>query len=248
MKNFGAIILAAGKGKRMKSKTLNKVVLPLGDRPMIMHVVEFIKDLGIHTIVVVVGFAKSSVEKTLNGTSIIYAVQRKRLGTGHALLKAVEKLPKSIDNILLTQGDDAFFYRRENLHLIKKLIRKHFETMSSVALLTIELENPFGVGRILRNSSGKILKIIEEKDASSKQREIKEVYSGCGVYNVVFLKKYLKKIKKSSVTGEYYLVSLIDLAVKNNETIVSVEAGKIAWRGVNTPRELEEARKLYLQN
>lgn len=248
MKNIGAIILAAGKGKRMNSKNLNKVVLPLGDRPMIMHVVEFIKDLGIHTIVVVVGFAKKSVEKTLNGTSIIYAVQRKRLGTGHALSKAVEKLPKSIENILLTQGDDAFFYRKENLHFVEKLIKKHFETSSSVTILTIELDNPFGVGRILRNSSGKILKIVEEKDATDVQREIKEVYSGCGVYNVAFLKKYLKLIKKSSVTGEYYLISLIDLAAKNGELIAAVEAGKIPWRGVNTPQELEIARKLYLQN
>lgn len=248
MKNFGAIILAAGKGKRMNSDGTNKVVLPLGEKPMILHAVAFVKSLDLSPIVAVVGFAKESVQNILKEEQIIFAIQQEQLGTADALSKGVEVLPENIEHVLVIQGDDAFFYREENRVLVQKLIHKHIEMNSSVTFLTIELEDPFGIGRIIRDENGNVIKIIEEKDASEVQRQIKEVNSGCYVFETKFLKKYLPQVRKSSVTGEYYLVSLVDLAAKNNETIVAVEGGKIAWRGVNTPAELEEARKLYSQN
>jgi len=247
MKNLGAIILAAGKGKRMHSKNLNKVVLPLGDKPMILHEIEFLKNFSVDPIVVVVGFAKNSVEEVLKGTQVYFAVQKKRLGTAHAVSQGMTVLPSSVENVLVINGDDSFFYRKENAALIEKLIEKHFSANASMTFLTVQLNDNFGSGRIIRDSERNVLEIVEEKDATEIQRSIKEVNVGCYVFKVSFLRKYLKKIQKSKTTGEYYLVSLVALGVQNKEKIETVEAGPVTWRGINTEEELEKAKQLFSQ-
>jgi bifunctional UDP-N-acetylglucosamine pyrophosphorylase/glucosamine-1-phosphate N-acetyltransferase len=112
-------------------------------------------------------------------------------------------------------------------------------------LLTISVENPTGLGRVVRNEE-KVLGIVEEKDATEEMKKINEINPGCYVFQVSFLKKYLKRINKSPTTGEYYLTALIDIAVKNKQKINDVISGKILWRGVNTPEELKEAEKLFI--
>ena len=242
-KNLGAIILAAGKGKRMNSKSVNKVALNLADKPMIAHTVSLLEKVGIKEIVVVIGFAKKSVIDAL-GNKVIFAEQRKRLGTGHAALCGLRKLPKNVDDVLIINGDDSAFYPQS---LIKNLIKTHTLSNAAITFLTIEKDNPFSLGRIVRNSSGHVLAIIEEKDATQTQRKIKEINPGCYILKVKFLRKYLKKIEKSKITGEYYLTSIIDLGIKNNEKMETLKGGSIAWRGVNTKDELQEAEKLFLQ-
>lgn len=242
-KKLGAIILAAGKGKRMNSKSVNKVALHLADKPMIAHTVSLLEKVGIKEIVVVIGFAKKSVINAL-GNKVIFAEQRKRLGTGHAALCGLRKLPKNVDDVLIINGDDSAFYPQS---LIKNLIKTHTLSNAAITFLTIEKDNPFSLGRIVRNSSGQVLAIIEEKDATQTQRKIKEINPGCYILKVKFLRKYLKKIEKSKITGEYYLTSIIDLGIKNNEKMETLKGGSIAWRGVNTKDELQEAEKLFLQ-
>lgn len=239
--SLGAIVLAAGKGKRMNSKSLNKVALPLGRKPMILHTMSLLKSLKINKIIVVVGFAKDSVMKIL-GNRVNFAYQPKRLGTGHAVSCALRELPKDIDNVLVLNGDDSAFYRSET---IKKLIQTHFLSNASLTFLTIHMDNPRGLGRIVRDKKSKVRAVVEEKDASEDILKVKEVNPACYIFKVSFLKKYLPKVKKSSVTGEYYLTSLIDLAVSNNEKIETLKGGKLVWRGVNTKEELEEAQKLF---
>ncbi len=247
-KTLGAIILAGGKGKRMKSKHLNKVVLPLANKPMILHEIEFLQKLALSTIVVVVGFAKESVKNVLKGNSkVTYAFQKKRLGTAHAVLTALPFVPKVVQHVLVIQGDDSFFYQNKNIKLVKKLIKKHLLTNASMTFLTIELENPHGIGRIIRDSHHQVTAIMEEKDATAVQRMVKEVNIGCYLFKKTFLQKYLKKIKKSPITREYYLVSLVELANLHKEKIEILFAGKISWRGINTPEELSLAEKLYLK-
>lgn len=242
-RNIGAIVLAAGKGKRMQSKTVNKVAMNLADKPMILHAMNLIKSVRIRTIVVVVGFAKKSVLNLLNGEAI-YAEQRKRLGTAHAVLCGLRKLPSSVTDVLVLNGDDSAFY---NINTIKKLIRSHADSDSAFTFLTLEMDDPTGLGRVIRDKNGKVAAIVEEKDATLSQRKIREINPACYIFTVEFLKKYLKKVEKSHVTGEYYLTSLIGLGIKNNEIIDTFKEKSLPWRGVNTKDELIEAEKLFLK-
>lgn len=243
MQNIVAIILAAGKGKRMKSINRNKVVLKLANKHMIVHAVDLLDKLGIKEKIVVVGFAKESVIRVL-GSRVNYAIQKKRLGTAHAVGCALEKMKKSTTDALILQGDDSALYQEET---IRKVIDAHKKSQAALTFLTIDVENPFGLGRIVRNESGEIISVVEEKDATNDQKKIKEINPACYLVTIDFLKKYLKKIKKSQATGEYYLTGLIDLAIKNKENINIVKGGKILWRGVNTPEELREAEELLLK-
>ena len=112
MKKIAAIILAAGKGERMKSKGVNKVVVPLGNKHMIVHTVDRLTELLISPIIVVVGFAKESVMKVLDG-KVVFAEQSKRLGTAHAVLCALRKVPRNVDMVLILNGDDSAFYTQD---------------------------------------------------------------------------------------------------------------------------------------
>jgi bifunctional UDP-N-acetylglucosamine pyrophosphorylase / glucosamine-1-phosphate N-acetyltransferase len=102
------------------------------------------------------------------------------------------------------------------------------------------------LGRVVRDASGNVTAIVEEKDATEEQRAINEINAACYFFSTKFLKKYLKKIKKSPVTGEYYIVSLIEMAAKNKETIETMQVD-LPWRGVNTQEELKEAEQLFAQ-
>ena len=241
-KSLGAIILAAGKGKRMNSKTVNKVALNLADKPMILHTVHLLKKIQIKFLIVVVGFAKQSVMNLLDG-GIIYAEQKKRLGTAHAVACALKKIPMEIKDVLVLNGDDSAFYDEKT---IKNLVRVHFNSNASLTLLTIKKQDPFGLGRIIRNKNGKVKSIIEEKDATLIQRIINEINPGCYVFKIAFLQKYLKQVKKSNVTGEYYLTSLLDIGIKHEEKIETLRINLFPWRGVNTKDELLEAEHLFL--
>src|SRR6266480_2430684 len=112
--NIAAIILAAGKGKRMQTTDINKVVLPIGGKPMIHRSVSFIKSLGIETIIVVVGFAKESVMQVL-GDSVFYAEQQEQLGTANAVGVGLSKIPPQIENVLVVNGDDSAFYKHDTI-------------------------------------------------------------------------------------------------------------------------------------
>ncbi len=238
---IGAIVLAAGKGSRMKSKTANKVTLMLADKPMIVHSVELLESLNIHPLVIVVGFAKESVMNIL-GEKVFFAEQKKRLGTAHAARKGFEKLPATINHVLILNGDDSAFYKQDT---IAKLIEKHLSSQAAFTFLTLEQDNPFGLGRIVRDREGNLVKIVEEKDATDEERNIKEINPACYLFTYDFLKKYLPKVKKSNITSEYYLVSLVELAVKHHEKVETMNVGNIPWRGVNTKEELAEAQTLY---
>lgn len=241
MKKFGAIVLAAGKGKRMNSKTINKVMIALGGKPMILYIIELLRELKIDPIMVVVGFAKQGIISLLQG-QVIFAEQKKRLGTGHAVLCALQKLPPSIENVLVLNGDDSAFYTKKT---IEDLIEIHFSSKSALTFLTIVLSNPYGLGRVVRDERGEVVAVIEEKDATDEQRKIKEANTACYVFRVDFLKRYLGQVKKSKVTGEYYLVDLIRIARESNERIETLQGKDISWRGVNTPAELQEAEQIF---
>ncbi|HVF68936.1 MAG TPA: sugar phosphate nucleotidyltransferase [Xanthomonadales bacterium] len=243
-RKLGAIILAAGRGKRMQSKKANKVTLHLANKPLILHSIHLLEKMKFEEIVVLVGYAKDSVKNVLKESNVVFAEQKKRLGTGHAVKVAFKSLDLKITDVLIIYGDDSHFY---NEKIISSLIKEHYLKKASITFLTITVANPFGLGRIVRDKSGEVMAITEEKDATEKIRKIKEVNPACYIFDVEFLKKYLPKIPKSKVTGEYYLTSLIDIAIKNAEKIATFKVKNMPWRGVNTREELLEAEKIYMK-
>ncbi len=241
-RKLGAIILAAGRGKRMNAKGKNKVTLTLAKKPLVKHSVDLLEDMAFHSIVVVVGYAQESVRKVLqDDTHIIFAEQKKRLGTAHAVATGFKKIGEDVSDILVIQGDDSAFYTQE---ILAQLAAKHIESDAVITFLTVKVQNPFALGRVVRDSEGKVIAIVEEKDATDEQRAITEINVGCYFFSTKFLRTYLKQVKKSPVTGEYYLVSLIELAAEKKEVVETMQAA-IPWRGVNTQEELAEAEKLF---
>lgn len=237
---IGVIILAAGRGKRLNSTTVNKVMLPLSGKPMLSFSVSLFEKMNLKPIIAVVGFAKEGIIDYFKDR-IHYVSQNHQLGTADAVWSALPELPADVKDVLIVNGDDSYAYSPK---LINRLIKTHIQTKSAITLLTIEKLNPKGLGRIIRNKKGAISAIVEEKDATDREREITEVNPQCWIFKVSFLKKYLPKIAKSPVTGEYYLTDAVKLTVANGEHIADVKAGNIPWRGVNTREELEEAKHL----
>jgi bifunctional UDP-N-acetylglucosamine pyrophosphorylase / glucosamine-1-phosphate N-acetyltransferase len=246
-RKLGAVILAAGQGKRMQLDGINKVTVPLYNKPIVAHIVHFVKDISVDTIVLVVGHAKESVMQVLEKEDVLFAEQTKRLGTAHALQVGLEKLPDDITDVLVVNGDDAGFYNDNYKKIIQKMAEEQLLSDAAFTFLTIEQENPAGLGRIVRDAKGKLRAIIESKDATEEQLRITEINTGCFVFRTDFLREYLPKVNPSPVTGEYYLTSLIDLAIQDRVNVQTVRGGMMTWRGVNTKEELKEAERLFAQ-
>src|SRR3989338_4389973 len=136
MKKVGVIILAAGKGKRMNAGSVNKVTLSLGKKPIIVRIIDFMQQLRIDSIVVVVGHAKESVTKALKNKRVIFSEQKEQLGTGHAVQTALADLPRNITDVVVVYGDDAVFYSKKNKPYVTKMISKHLVSSSDISMLT----------------------------------------------------------------------------------------------------------------
>lgn len=238
--NTGAIILAAGQGKRMQASEHNKVTYEVGGVPMITRTIQTIQDTGIRDLVVVVGFAKESVMKLLNG-NIQTAEQTERLGTGHAVRVALEKVSPTLRDILVLNGDDGFWYTSQNLSDLYDL---HSNTDSQMSFFTTRVQNPTGLGRIIRDDSGKVVGIVEEKNLKPEEKSISEVNLGGYIFDQQFLRKFINQIPKNEVSGEHYLTDLVNIAIQHNQRVETLKLDNFKWRGVNTPQELQEAEKL----
>lgn len=241
MDHLTAIILAAGKGTRMNSKDKNKVTLEVGGQPMLLRTIKTLKDAGVEHIVVVVGFAKKSVVKLL-GPDTITAEQRLRLGTGHAVKVALKKIPEDCHNVLIVYGDDAFMHTPRTF---RELYKTHRENHAKITFITMDIEDPEGFGRIIRDERGEVTGIIEEKNATEEQRNIKEINLGCYIIDKEYLTKNLKHIKKNPVTKEYYITDIIDIIAHNKHKIAGYNLKNVKWRGVNTREDLEIAKSMF---
>lgn len=235
-KKIAAIILSAGKGKRMGFLDTNKVTVSVLGKPLIVNTVELLRELGIDQIVIVVGHAKNSVEK-LFSDGVTFVEQQQQLGTAHAALTGLRTIPQDIQNILILNGDG--FYPRP---VLESVIKEYLKSSCSCIFLTVKLNDPNGIGRIIRDEKGNVLGIVEEKDASDSIRAIEEVNAGCYIGRTVFFKKYLPQIDKSPITGEYYLTDIVSLAIKNKEKLRVFDWGEYPWIGINTKHDLEKLR------
>lgn len=243
--NIVAVILAAGKGTRTKLDNQNKVTLPFLGKPLITYGVELLKPFTTHLIIVIGAYA-NTVKKILAKNHLSYVAQRKRLGTAHALkttLKLLKIWRPSI--VLIGYGDHLMFYQKVT---IRKLITLHQKEDAVVTFITTMYQNPdkLAWGRIMRDKNQNVLDIIEQKDALREQRKIKEINAGFYCLDYQFLATNLSKIKKSPLTGEYYLTDVVKIAVNLHKKVL---AFKIPFQevgiGINTLRDIEEAEKLY---
>ncbi|MEP7167554.1 MAG: sugar phosphate nucleotidyltransferase [Candidatus Woesebacteria bacterium] len=237
--NIG-IILAAGKGSRLKCKTQNKTSLELWGKPMVRYGVELFEQTVDQTIVVVGAFPES-VKEAVGNHTVKYANQTKRLGTGHALkvaMRAITQTKKTPNLIFLGYGDHMVSYTKES---VIQMSSTHAQENATITLVTAVAPNPEGLGRIVRAKDGTVKGIVEQKDATPAQREIHEVNAGFYCFSYDFLKKNINKLKKSSVTGEYYLTDLISMAQDKGLKIAAhVVPFEEVGTGVNTREQLDE--------
>jgi len=238
MDKMQAIILAAGKGTRLNCKDLPKVMLPIAGIPMIDFSLDNIKKAGFPKPVVVVGFCAEKIKEHLND-KVIYASQAKRLGTAHAVLAAESKIPRHVTDVLVVMGDDSAFYDPKT---ITDLIELHRQKSPSITMLTVHKNNPQGLGRVIRDETGHVIDIVEEKLATKEQKKIKEVNAACYVFKTSFLWPALKKVKRNP-TGEYFLTDLIEIANQEGRRVIAHKISSAKWRGINTPEELLKAHK-----
>lgn len=238
-----AIILAAGRGSRMKAVDTNKCLSLLNGKPMIRYPLEALQKLGIEKPIVVVGFARESIQREL-GDSVVYAVQEETNGTAKALEAGLAKLDPEASEIIVLYGDHSAFY---DSTVLASLIDTHTSSNADMTLVTVVMDNPVGYGRILRDSTGKVSEIVEEKNATEEQRAIQEINSGNGMYSVNMLRNVLPSITANELTNEYYLTDVVKIGIQSGytvETMTSHDEG--LSMGVNTPEQLHAAEE-YMQ-
>lgn len=228
------IIMAAGKGTRMKSNK-SKLVHKIYGKELVKRVAELAYKIGSDDVVAVVGHMREQVQEVL-GDSVKYAYQDELLGTGHAVMQAAPFLEGKKGKVVVLYGDVPII-RPETL---KKLIEKSVTSKEYATLLTAIYENPTGYGRIIRDEGGSVEEIVEEKDANSYQKKIKEINSGIYCFDIEELLKALKFIKPNNAQGEYYLTDVIkimnDKGLKTGAVIVEDNTEIL---GVNDRAQLE---------
>ena len=202
-----AIILAAGKGTRMKTE-LPKCAFPLLKKPMVTYIIEALESINIDQIICVVGHKKEVLQDILKDR-VKYAIQEEQLGTGHAVKCALDFIDDNGYTIILP-GDTPLIDKE----ILDQLIEVHKSNKNDFTIGTIVLDNPFGFGRIVRDSSNSVLRIVEEKDASEEERKIKEINTGLFLVDNFLLKKALLEIRNNNAKGEYYLTDIVEILSK----------------------------------
>ena len=237
--NVMAIILAAGKGTRMKSKK-SKLVQKIYGKEIVKRAVENAQKAGVKDIVAVVGYMKEEVMNVL-GDDVKYAFQEEMLGTGHAVIQAKEYLKNKKGKVLVLNGDVPLL-RPET---INKLLEKSTENKEYATLLTAIYDNPRGYGRIIRDEGGNISAIVEEKDTTEEQKLIKEINAGIYCFDIVELLSALEEIKPNNAQGEYYITDVIEIMNKKGlKTGAVVVEDNTEILGINDRIQLEMLTKV----
>ncbi len=236
--NVEVIILAAGQGKRMYS-SLPKVLHPLAGKAMVTRVVEAALKLAPHRIHVVVGHQADLIQEALSEYPVHCVLQKEQLGTGHAVLQALSHVTPG--NLVLVLSADVPLIQTDMLvHLVETV-----SLDSPLSLLVARMEDPTGLGRIVREQ-GVIHKIVEEKDASNEQKQIKEIYTGICCATQEALARWLPQLSNENVQQEYYLTDIVHLAVQEKISISSLETDDLfAVQGVNNKLQLQELERVW---
>ncbi|MFO7941385.1 MAG: bifunctional UDP-N-acetylglucosamine diphosphorylase/glucosamine-1-phosphate N-acetyltransferase GlmU [Bacillota bacterium] len=238
MEDVRGLILAAGQGTRMNSDLL-KVLHPVVGVPMISLVVEALEDAGVGHPAVVIGYQGDRVRETL-GDSVDYAVQSEQKGTGHAVAQAAHLLEDYRD-VLVLYGDIPLVTG----DLLHSIVRRHRSSGAAATLLTAMVEDPTGLGRVIRDDKGDLVSIVEEADASHAESAIREINTAIACFRVEHLLRCLPGLRADNVQGEYYLPDVFPMLLEENlvvETVIAPDARPVM--GVNTRAGLAEANSI----
>lgn len=246
---LSTVIMAAGKGKRMKNPDRSKVMFELRGKPMIEYVIELSLKIDSELIVPIVGHQKQSVIDFLstrfadNIDRIKFAHQDEQLGTGHAIMQTKEILKDFDGNVLILSGDVPLL----KYETVMEFIKYHSGNGFRASLLSAIFDDPFGYGRIIRKDEGTFVDIVEEKDADEAQKKIKEINSGIYIVDNKILFEALTTIKTDNAQGEYYLTDIFKYFRDRNIKIGAVPVGNnLEITGVNTIEQLTELEKLII--
>ena len=233
---MNVVILAAGPGTRMHSST-PKVLHRLAGRAMLTYVFDTAKQLSPEVICIVYGHGGERVRQAVDENDVVWVMQEPQLGTGHAVMQAAPHLDERWPTLVLY--GDVPLIRAETL---KRLVQA---TGKGLGLLTATLDGPSGYGRILRNGK-KVVGIVEEKDANSRQRALREINTGIVVAPTKKLKSWLAKLQNNNAQKEYYLTDIVALATKERVPVTAIQADT-AWEalGVNSRAQLAELERVY---
>ncbi len=237
---FQTLVLAAGKGTRMKS-LLAKVLHQVYFAPMIHHVLKATELLHPHQQIIVVGHQQERVKEVLGDYDVVFAEQKEQLGTGHAVLSAERLMRETGGTVMIICGDTPLI----RSSTLRKMLDHHRDFKGILSVMTTIVDNPANYGRIISAADGSLLRIVEEKDATSEQRRIREINGGIYCVNVDFLCKALHQVGTDNKQGEVYLTDIVEIA--NNSGIfvrrfVCEDSNEIL--GVNSRRELALAHEV----
>jgi bifunctional UDP-N-acetylglucosamine pyrophosphorylase/glucosamine-1-phosphate N-acetyltransferase len=231
------VILAAGQGKRMRS-ALPKVLHRIAGRPLLAHVLDAARSLKPERIFVVYGHGGAEVKAAFEGEPVEWVEQARQLGTGHALMQALPRIPRAA-TVLVLNGDVPLVRSAS----LRRLVRS---AQKGLAIMTSDLSDPGGYGRVVRDAGGRILRVVEQKDAKPKELEIREWYAGFLAANCSRLAGWLAKVANRNAQKEYYLTDVIRIAVGGGAPVSAVKATdprEVA--GVNSREELAILERAY---
>lgn len=232
------VILAAGQGSRMKSK-LPKVLHPLAGKPLVQHVIDQASTISGAKMHIVVGHGADQVESALSGQAASFYLQAEQLGTGHAVAQAVPGL--ALDGVTLILYGDVPLTPASIMQTLVQIASE-----GHLALLTVELDDPKGYGRILRNTEKAVVGIVEQKDANEQQLAISEVNTGILALPTRLMTEWLPKLSSNNAQGEYYLTDLIAMAAEAGVEINTLNPqSEFEVQGVNNRRQLAELERWY---
>lgn len=244
MKKVKAVILAAGKGTRMKSE-LPKVIHKALGKPMVEYSIEAAVEAGadMSDVCLVVGH-KADMVKDVVDEGVTYVLQEEQLGTGHAVKCAKEFI--GTDGLTMVLCGDTPLITGATL---KTLVDTHIAENNAITVLTAKVDDPTGYGRIIKDEDGNFIKIVEQKDASEEEQKVNEINSGMYLFDSGILSRTLDMIDNNNAQGEYYLTDTIEIVKNKNlgrvATVVVKDANEI--KGVNSPEQLKEAEDILMQ-
>ncbi len=231
------VILAAGNGSRMKSN-MPKVLHPLGGTPMLERIIKTAQTLIPKAIHVVYGSGGESVLKAMEHLNVDWVYQAEQLGTGHAVAQVVPNLDPN-DQLIVLFGDVPLISSQTLLRLIDQT------PLNGLGLVISELDDPTGFGRIIRNDTGNIVAIVEQKDANPQELAIREINTGIMIGSVHHFKEWLPRLKANNTQREYYLTDVVSMAVNDGFYVGAIKAPFDEVRGVNDRWQLAQVETLY---
>jgi UDP-N-acetylglucosamine pyrophosphorylase len=242
---IAVVIMAAGKGTRMKDPSKVKVMYKVLGKPMIHYVVDLAYKLKADRIIVIVGYQRDAVINYIckSHPNVEIAVQAEQLGTGHAIMQTETTLKNYDGDVIVLSGDVPLLTAAS----MQQLIEHHFETQAAATILTAPIDDPTGYGRIIRNDDNSVKKIVEEKDATKEERTVKEINSGIYIFDKQKLFDGLQHLTPHNVQKEYYLTDVFEYFWKHHWRISALKATSVdEIRGINTIEHLNEAETIKL--